>query len=111
MKFENTVKELIKKYNNKDDIQCVLFTIPEDVYDNSLELTYLTDLFKYTTMIVDDVLVYILVSSHIKEFDVQIIEKEVKPIKFYPYDNILVTKDVDMNVTIKMVNKFPKINE
>jgi hypothetical protein len=98
MKFENTVKEIIKNYGNKENINYILFTIPEDIYDGSLDDTIDNKLdelcgFKITELNIDDVKTFILISDSIKEFNICLVEHDVEPIKYYPYYNIILTKD------------------
>ena len=95
MKFENTVKEIIKNHGNKEDINYILFTIPEDIYDGSLD-DILDELygFKIVVLNIDDVKSFILISDSIQEFNIRLLERDVEPIKYYPYNNVIITKDI-----------------
>ena len=112
--FEYMIKEAINDYSNKENIDYVLFMLPGEIYDRydgDWDLYQIADNFKHKLIVVDNVEVHYFISYIIKEIRIEIIEKGIQPIKFYPYDNILITKDSDMNATIRLTTKFPRINE
>ena len=95
MKFENTIKEIIKNYGNKENINYILFTIPEDIYDGSLDdILNESYGFKITELEIDGVKSFILVSDIIQEFNICLVEHDVEPIKYYMYNNVIITKEI-----------------
>jgi hypothetical protein len=99
MKFENTIKEIIKNYGNKEDINYIIFTIPEDIYNGSLDDKIddkIEELcgFKMVVLNIDDVKSFILISDSIHEFNICVVERDVEPIKYYLYNNVIITKDI-----------------